>query len=96
MALVYLETQACRRCLIASDIPAACEAIRDGETGLLFRMGDIADLTRKILLAANDPALRERIGSAARESVKAHDRERFVAAYDEAVRGLVGKSRAAV
>jgi glycosyltransferase involved in cell wall biosynthesis len=36
-ALVYLETQACARLLLASDIPGAREVIVDGETGLLFR-----------------------------------------------------------
>ena len=94
VALVYLETQACGRLLIASDIPGAREAVTDGETGLLFRMGDTADLTRKILLAADDPALRERIGRTARARVKVHDLEHFVAAYDRAVRAVVQKSRA--
>ena len=94
VALVYLETQACGRLLIASDIPGAREAVTDGETGLLFRMGDAADLTRKILLAADDPALRERIGRTARARVKVHDLEHFVAAYDRAARAVVQKSRA--
>lgn len=91
MALVYLETQACGRLLIASDIPAARETVRDGETGLLFRMGDIADLTRNILLAADDPSLRDRIGRTARERVKEHSLEYFVAAYDRAIRAVVRK-----
>lgn len=96
MALVYLETQACGRLLIASDIPAAREAVSDGETGLLFRMGDTADLTSKILLAADDPALRDRIGCTARARVKEHDLEHFVAAYERAARAVVRKSRALV
>ncbi len=89
MALVYLETLACGRLLIASDIPAAREVIGDGESGLLFRKGDSADLTRKILLAAGDPALRDRIGAAARERVKQFDLDHFVAAYDRVIRQLV-------
>jgi glycosyltransferase involved in cell wall biosynthesis len=93
MALVYLETHACGRLLIASDIPAAREVLHDGENGLLFRMGDTADLSRKILLAANDPALRERIGAAARKRVEAHDLNHFVSAYDRVIRGIVRKHR---
>jgi len=93
MALVYLETMACGRLLIASDIPAAREAVRDGQTGLLFPKGDVAELTRKTLLAANDPMLRDRIGSAAREWVKQHDVGQVVAAYEEAIRRLVGEHR---
>ncbi len=94
MALVYLETQACGQLLIASDIPAAREIVADGETGLLFKMGDIADLTRKILLAAGDPALRARVGGIARARVKEYDLERFVTAYDRAARNIVQTSRA--
>ena len=94
MALVYLETQACGRLLIASDIPGAREVLHDGETALLFRMGDTADLTRKILLAANDPALRDRIGADARESVKEHDLRHFIAAYDRVIRGIVRRHSA--
>ena len=96
MALVYLETQACGRLLIASDIPAAREVLRDGENGLLFRKGDSADLTRKILLAANDPALRDRIGAVARERVKQYDLNHFVAAYDRVIRGVARKRRVPV
>lgn len=87
MALVYLETQACARLLIASDIPAPREAVRDGETGLLFRMGDIADLNQRILLAAGDPALRDTIRHAARERVREYDLENFVTRYNRAIRG---------
>jgi len=72
MARVYLETQACARVLLASDIPAAREVIVDGETGLLFSKGDIDDLTAKTLLAASDPKFRGDIGRKAREQVKGH------------------------
>lgn len=62
-ARVYLETQACARTLIASDIPGARHVIDDGATGLLFRKGDVADLTATTLRAAADPALRAAIGT---------------------------------
>jgi len=93
-ALVYLETQACARLLIASDIAGAREVIRDGETGLLFRKGDVDDLTAMLLLAAGDADLRERIGRAAREAIRTHDAKSFVANYDRAIRGLVERHRA--
>ena len=88
-ALVYLETQACARLIIASDIPGAREIVRDGETALLFATGDIGDLTAKLLLAAADPSLRDRIGRASRESVKRYDFGRLVAEYQRLIRGLV-------
>jgi glycosyltransferase involved in cell wall biosynthesis len=92
-ALVYLETQACGRLLIASDIAGAREIIRDGEIGLLFRKGEVDDLTAKLLLAAGDANLRDRIGRAAQEAVKAHGVETFVANYDRMIRGIVAKRR---
>src|SRR4029434_2172973 len=44
LSRVYLEAQACAKTLLASDIPGAREAVTHGETGLLFRRGDIDDL----------------------------------------------------
>jgi glycosyltransferase involved in cell wall biosynthesis len=90
LALVYLETQACERVLIASDIPAAHEVISDRETGLLFRIGDVADLTAKILSVASDPILRAAIGRDARISAMRHDLDRVVAAYEAVIRELAG------
>ena len=82
-ALVYLETQACERTLVASDIPAAREVVDHGRTGLLFRTGDIAHLAETLLIAVRDPALRARIGRSAREHVTKHALDRVVAAYAE-------------
>jgi len=81
-ALVYLETQACARLLVASDIPAAREVVSDGETGLLFRMGDVGDLVAKTLHAMNDPLLRLRIGQASRARVQSHSLEVMTASYE--------------
>jgi len=71
-ALVYLETQACAHLILASDLPGAREVIVDGETGLLFRAGDLDDLTAKTLLAAGDPKYRADIGRKARERMQSH------------------------
>ena len=81
-ALVYLETQACARTLVASDIPAAREVIADGETGLLFRAGDVEHLVERTLTAASSPALRAEIGRRARRHVASHSLPRTVARYE--------------
>ena len=70
LARVYLETQACGRVLLASDIPAAREVVVDGQTGLLFRAGDLADLTATTLRAAADAPLRAAIGRQARQHIE--------------------------
>jgi glycosyltransferase involved in cell wall biosynthesis len=81
--LVYREAQACGRVLLASDIPAAREAIVDGETGLLFRTGDIADLTAKILTLVANQGLRQTIGEKARAAVAPQTLQRWIRAYED-------------
>ena len=93
-ALVYLETLACGRLLVASDIPAAREVITDGETGLLFRMGDVDDLTEKTLLAAGSPALRAVIAGKAREAVRAHSLDTVAVQFAALLEGVVRAHRA--
>jgi len=88
-ARVYLETQACARLLLASDIPGAREVVTDGETGLLFCKGDPADLAAKTLRAAADPRLRADIGNRARAQVGRHALDTAVSAYATALRGIV-------
>jgi glycosyltransferase involved in cell wall biosynthesis len=74
LARVYLETQASGRLLLASDIAAAREVIADGQTGLLFRMGDIEELAAKTVYAAGNPGLRAIIGRRARSWVESRHR----------------------
>lgn len=88
-ARVYLETQACGRALLASDIAAAREVVSDGETGVLFRMGDVGDLTKKVLRVAHDPQLRAMIGRNARRRVRAHDIDAAVATYTATFADLI-------
>lgn len=93
-ALVYLETQACGRLLLASDIPAAQEVIVNGKTGLLFTKGDIDDLTAKTLLAASNPKLRAEIGLKARETVQFYPLCDLVNAYESTLKDVVQQYRA--
>jgi glycosyltransferase involved in cell wall biosynthesis len=86
-ALAYLETQACGRTLVASDIPAAAEVVEHGRTGLLHPTGDVPALAEAILRAARDPDLRARIGREARRSAERHSLDVVVTAYDELLRG---------
>jgi len=79
--LVYREAQACGRVLIVSDIPAAQEAIVDGETGRLFRLGDVQDLAAKTLAVVQDSALRHRIGEKARTVAMAEDPLQWAQSY---------------
>lgn len=88
-ARVYLETQACGRVLLASDIAAAREVVTDGETGVLFPLGDVDDLAAKTLALARSPDLRADIGRRARESVQAHALPLAVSRLESLLRGVV-------
>lgn len=85
-SLVYREAQACGRVLLASDIPAAREAVVDGETGVLFRMGDVQDLATKILVLAGNPTLRQQIGEKARAAVAPQTLDWWVRSYEAVLR----------
>jgi len=94
LARVYLEAQACARVLVASDIAPAREVVTDGETGLLFPVGDIDALTTQTLRAAAEPGLRAGIGGMARGRVQAHGVREAVARYVEALVHVARGSRA--
>jgi glycosyltransferase involved in cell wall biosynthesis len=63
------EAMATGKVLITSDVAALAEIVDDGKTGLLHRKDDAEHLAERLKEAINDPALREKIGSQAREWV---------------------------
>lgn len=65
-----LEAMALGKVFIASDVGGHRELVRDGETGVLFRAGDRADLARTILGVAENATLRERLQAAGPEFVR--------------------------
>ena len=71
-----------------------------GRTGLLYRPGDVDDLAAQVLRAAADPALRTRIGRAARESVARHDLAdigpQFAATLEHVLHGRMAAAGVAV
>lgn len=83
LSLVYREAQACGRALLASDIPAAREAIADGESGRLFRTGDASDLAAKLLALAAAPAMRDQIGRQARTVAESWSLDHVAKAYSD-------------
>jgi PEP-CTERM/exosortase A-associated glycosyltransferase len=65
------EAMAMERALVASDVPPLREIVTPGETGLLFRPEDAADLAAVLEDLLDDAALRRRLGRQAREWVAA-------------------------
>lgn len=65
------EAMAMGKAVISSDVAIMTEVIDDDRTGLLFTKGDVASLENALERLVGEPALRERLGSQAREWVVA-------------------------
>jgi glycosyltransferase involved in cell wall biosynthesis len=63
--LTVTEANACGAPAVASDVPGLRDAVKDGETGLLYEYGNIEQLAEKILLLLRDSNLRSRLTSGA-------------------------------
>jgi len=63
--LTVLEANACGTPVIASRVPGLRDAVRDGETGLLYGFGETADLAGKITRLLRDRAYREKLSAEA-------------------------------
>lgn len=67
MPLAVMEAMACGRTIVASRVPGTEDVIRDGETGILVRPGDVGSLTDGILQAVSDRGRSVQIGQRARD-----------------------------
>lgn len=64
-----LESYAQGRAVVATDIGSRREFVRHGETGLLYRCGDVNELAGTIALLAGNPAMANEMGRAGWEMV---------------------------
>ena len=67
LGMSILEAAACGVPTVASRIYGVTDAVVDGDTGLLFKPGDVGALTQSLLVLIADIPLRKRLGQAARE-----------------------------
>jgi glycosyltransferase involved in cell wall biosynthesis len=66
--LKLFEYMAAGLAIVATSLPSVEEVLRDGENGLLVAPGDAAGLADALLRLIGDPALRDRLGAAARSA----------------------------
>ncbi|PYJ89709.1 MAG: histidinol-phosphatase [Verrucomicrobia bacterium] len=66
---VILEAQACGLPVVVSDSGGPKELVDDKANGLITKSHDVEDFARAIRVLVTDPALRERMGKSARNSV---------------------------
>lgn len=82
LGLVPVEALACGCAVVASDLPAVRDVIRHGETGLMVKPDDAAELAHALQTLLLDPARRQRLANAGREDVRIRfDWERIADGY---------------
>jgi len=64
LPLSIIEAMASGVAVVATPVGAVPDIVRDGETGLLVRVGDVDALTTALTTLVNDPELRTRMGAA--------------------------------
>ncbi|MFZ0760526.1 MAG: glycosyltransferase family 4 protein, partial [Candidatus Sulfotelmatobacter sp.] len=65
-----LESYAAARAVVATDLGSRRELVRQGETGLLYQTGDVAQLASAIRFLSSEPDLAEKMGRAGQELVR--------------------------
>jgi glycosyltransferase involved in cell wall biosynthesis len=68
-ARVVLEGMACGLVVVATPLGGTSEIVVDGRNGLLFAAGDSKELAQKIVALAGDPAWRNRLAQAGRQTI---------------------------
>ncbi|MEM8530682.1 MAG: glycosyltransferase [Chloroflexota bacterium] len=69
LSFAVLEAMATQQAIVATAVDGTSEVIEDGHTGLLVPPNDAKALANAMVQLLNDPALRHRMGKAAREVV---------------------------
>ena len=91
-----LEAMSMRKTVVASDVGGLKELVTDGVTGLLFRAEDEGDLAQTLLRCVDSPALRERLGAAARTAmVELRNWKAIMSPYPDLYGGLIEQRRRA-
>ena len=87
--VAVLEAMACKKPVIAFDLPFAAEIIKPDFNGFLAKPGDVADLADKIRILIEDKELRGRLGENGYGYVKKnHNWDTLVERYLEVYRDL--------
>ncbi len=91
-SMSVLEAMAMGKPVIASNIGGLPEQVEDGKTGFLFEMGNVEELSQKIITLAKNKELRQTMGRRARQkaineySLEVHGRK-LLALYEKLMAG---------
>ena len=86
-----LEAMATAKCVLASDIPGTRELLVDGETGVLYPVGDIDRLAAEMVRLAAESQLRDRMGHAARQAAETRGLEAVIDGYEACLESVAAE-----
>jgi L-malate glycosyltransferase len=95
LPLTVLEAMASRVCVVASDIAGNVDLVRDGESGLLFHVGDAGALAEALHRAISDPQERGRLAERGLAASRAYSWEACAEATGEILSSLSERVRPA-
>ena len=89
-----VEAMLAGKIIICSDIPMNLEAVTNGDTGLVFRCGDVADLADKLHFAAENRESLEYLGfNAVRLAQERFDIEKALVKYEDLYEAVIREHR---
>ncbi len=88
------EALAVGNCIVASDTDGQAEILRDEETALVYRSGDVATLERHLREVAGDKTLRDKLSANARNESKTFDGNKTVKFMEDLYRRIIREARA--
>jgi glycosyltransferase involved in cell wall biosynthesis len=93
LPMVVLEAFAAGKPVVGASATGIVNIVLDGETGLLFRVGDVSALANALAKLLGDSALARKLGAAGQERVKREFQQERIweALYSEYLQHLQGK-----